>query len=290
MGVLDSGTRWMDIVLTSEGKRALSEGDLDVRWFSLSDGGSAYLVGGHDGTDRWLQDPSTHVMLEAYSSPQDTSTIVTDERGVVRRDESFARCSEECTDEERLKRTIELWAANLNSVPLIKSDSDKQPAIQRASRFIESPETIVAAVESTVWEQVVPRRVSQEPPVWRDDEFTAQPQMRFLPPITDSGEESRPLGEWQPEFPIPSPITDDDLTSIADSFPSIAEWELNDGSGTFRFLLGLQGEMKPLMAIEQPVDIRDVRVWSVGELLKVSGETHFVRLLLLVLDRSVDNE
>lgn len=89
MGILDTTSRWVDTTLTLEGRRALTEGELDIRYFSLSDAGASYLMGGEDGGSKWLADPENLLQLEAYSHPRDLAVITRDAFGDVVRDDPF---------------------------------------------------------------------------------------------------------------------------------------------------------------------------------------------------------
>ena len=62
MGILDKKTRFIDLIITEEGKRQLSEGGLSPAFASLSDCFSFYEEN---------EDPSTRIYFEATSRPED---------------------------------------------------------------------------------------------------------------------------------------------------------------------------------------------------------------------------
>jgi hypothetical protein len=81
MGILDSKTRIMDVVMTPLGRAALARGGLNIAYASFTDGQAYYdpssITGSYDtATDR--------IYLEAPPSlPQDTLAIVTDDSGNI---------------------------------------------------------------------------------------------------------------------------------------------------------------------------------------------------------------
>lgn len=89
MGLLDTTSRWIDIAITNEGRRALSEGDFDVRYFAFNDAGCAYIVEGIEGDEAWLRAPENLLQAEAYSHPRDRAVISTNDFGEVIRDDPF---------------------------------------------------------------------------------------------------------------------------------------------------------------------------------------------------------
>jgi hypothetical protein len=78
MGILNSKSRFMDTILTDEGRKQLAEGKLRAAYYSFSDSGMHYsqatiVSGGLDETYR--------IMLEAASFPQDEVTLKADDAG-----------------------------------------------------------------------------------------------------------------------------------------------------------------------------------------------------------------
>ena len=82
MGILDSKERIMDTVLTQEGRRQLSEGELRPAYVSFSDGQSIYLVDTIVSGSSWTE--NKRFILETPTFvPQDQITFEVDDDGLV---------------------------------------------------------------------------------------------------------------------------------------------------------------------------------------------------------------
>jgi hypothetical protein len=76
-GILDSKSRIIDAILTTEGRRQMAEGTFEVSYATFTDSGVSYvpdLVDGH-------QDPTTRIYFEACNLPQDQITFEANDEG-----------------------------------------------------------------------------------------------------------------------------------------------------------------------------------------------------------------
>jgi hypothetical protein len=79
MGILDNKTRVLDTIITTEGRRQLSQGGIDIAFVSFTDVSTFYkgdvLSGSQDATQR--------IFLESCQQPQDQITFQADDAGNV---------------------------------------------------------------------------------------------------------------------------------------------------------------------------------------------------------------
>ena len=76
-GILDSKSRIIDAIITSEGRRQMAEGTFEVSYVTFTDSGVSYipdLVEGH-------QDPTGRIYFEACNLPQDQITFEANDEG-----------------------------------------------------------------------------------------------------------------------------------------------------------------------------------------------------------------
>lgn len=76
-GILDSKTRVMDTVLTLEGRKRLSEGDMNISYVTFTDSSTFYLPDPVSGS----ADATVRLYLEASSLPQDMISFRADDSG-----------------------------------------------------------------------------------------------------------------------------------------------------------------------------------------------------------------
>lgn len=79
MGILDKNSRVVDSILTIEGRRQLSDGNLDISFYAFEDSDVIYS---DDGTGV-LADASSRISFEAWQKQQDTIVVRSDESGNV---------------------------------------------------------------------------------------------------------------------------------------------------------------------------------------------------------------
>jgi len=76
-GILDSKSRVLDIVITSEGKRQIAAGNLIPKFISFSDGRSFYEFDAVSGSS----DASDRIYFEAFSQKRDVIVLESDDSG-----------------------------------------------------------------------------------------------------------------------------------------------------------------------------------------------------------------
>jgi len=76
-GILDSKSRIIDAILTSEGRRQMAEGTFEVSYVTFTDSGVSYVPDLMDGH----QDPTGRIYFEACNLPQDQITFEANDEG-----------------------------------------------------------------------------------------------------------------------------------------------------------------------------------------------------------------
>lgn len=76
-GILDSKSRVMDTLITSEGRRQVASGELKIEFASFTDRQIFYVSGSNDV----LEDPTGRIYFEAYSDDNDKIIMETDAQG-----------------------------------------------------------------------------------------------------------------------------------------------------------------------------------------------------------------
>ena len=76
-GILDSKSRIIDTVITTEGRRQLSQGGIDIQYVTFTDGATFYRPDVASGS----QDATKRLYLEACQLPQDDLTFQADDTG-----------------------------------------------------------------------------------------------------------------------------------------------------------------------------------------------------------------
>lgn len=272
----------MDVMLTSVGKRALAEGDLDVRYYSFGDRSSAYLVEGESGGRVWFAEPDLHLMIEAHSKSTDLVTLTVDDFGDIVRDEAlvlegddFVSFSGERSSvllgAEVLERLGTNWGAALSSVASISPMENE--GVFEVRKTTEE-------ISRKLWDNEAIQRITQHLPITEDEEFASLVQMEFLPPVVVEGEVERALGSWNRVFPEPPIFGKDVLDSAYRQGRECLRVDLERSTGSFQFFLVEEesSSVLPLTVVRSETGEQGLRSWVVGELMDVGGETHFFRL------------
>tara|TARA_Y100000593_G_scaffold93776_1_gene189999 strand:+ start:915 stop:1853 length:939 start_codon:yes stop_codon:yes gene_type:complete len=76
-GILDSKSRVMDTLITSEGRRQIASGELQIKYATFNDRQVVYA----SGTDGYLEDPGRTFYFEAHSDNNDSIILETDADG-----------------------------------------------------------------------------------------------------------------------------------------------------------------------------------------------------------------
>jgi hypothetical protein len=292
MGFLDTTSRWMDVMLTAAGKRALAEGDLDVQFYSFGDRSSAYLVEGQIGERAWFVEPDKHLMIEAFSRPQDLVTLTVDDYGDIVRDENLLLVNDEgeiqsppAFSGERSKQRVTkdlLQRFSTNWSTALKSFASISP-IESEGEFeikVKDGNRDNAKIPRRLWDVDAVQRITQHLPMTEDEEFASLTQMRFLPPVVIEGEVRRPLGNWNPVFPEPVVVNKDVLQAAYRDDRECMRVNLSEATGSFQFFLVDEDNdvVLPLTIVRSETDDAALKSWVVGELIDADNETHFFRL------------
>jgi hypothetical protein len=78
-GILDSKTRTMDTLITTEGRRQLASGDFQIEFITLTDGNTFYQADIASGSS----DAASRLYFEATSSPRDSVIVEKDANGAL---------------------------------------------------------------------------------------------------------------------------------------------------------------------------------------------------------------
>lgn len=78
-GILDSKSRVLDVILTAEGRRQMSEGTFKVSYLTFTDSDVAYIPDAVEGHD----DPTNKIYLEACNLPQDQIVFEANDEGYL---------------------------------------------------------------------------------------------------------------------------------------------------------------------------------------------------------------
>lgn len=78
-GILDSKSRVIDTVITTEGRRQLAQGGIDIKYVSFTDGTTFYRPDADTGSE----DATKRIFFEACQLPQDDISFRSDEDGNV---------------------------------------------------------------------------------------------------------------------------------------------------------------------------------------------------------------
>lgn len=79
MGILDNKTRVIDLVITQEGRKQMSEGAFVVEYASLTDADVFYESDSNEGHT----DPTVRIVFEACNLPQDQITFTANDQGMI---------------------------------------------------------------------------------------------------------------------------------------------------------------------------------------------------------------
>ena len=77
MGILDSKSRIIDAILTSEGRRQMAENTFEISYVTFTDSGVAYIPDSANGH----VDPTDKIYFEACNLPQDQITFEANDEG-----------------------------------------------------------------------------------------------------------------------------------------------------------------------------------------------------------------
>lgn len=195
MGILNSRKRIMDVVITPNGRTALSNGGLGIAYASFTDGQTFYDPGSISGSYDTAMD---RIYLESpFSLPQDTLAIVTDDSGKLIPAKAFGTTIDSAGTLYTGDRVITgsalgtafsssvesvtnmfQTAMNYNTVIGTKDPLDQDPD------FIINPQTAKFYLKNSMDEELSVTSVNSAESLFFDRRFANLPQFKFLPPVT----------------------------------------------------------------------------------------------------------
>lgn len=212
MGVLDSKTRVLDVVLTPTGRAALARGGLNVSYATFTDGQAYYdpssITGSYDSaTDR--------IMLEAFPSlPQDILSQTTDDEGNLIPASAFGSGSSSTS----IDATGKLYSGS-NPVSGYQTDGAFSSAVSNIVNMFQtsfSYNTIIGTrppldddTNFTILPTSTTFRIDESLPtesiteidtadsLFFDKRFANLPQFKFLPPVVSTEGKTGQLGRFR---------------------------------------------------------------------------------------------
>jgi hypothetical protein len=280
MGLLESGSRWVDIALTQVGRKALAEGSLDIAYYSFDDAACSYSIDGSVGGEEWLRAPSGLVTIEAHNHPNDEATVTTDEYSDLVRD---GNDSPTLGFDEFLQR-MGAWSDSFNTSATIRL-AGESVALEFPN---ESARKGLVQVGRVVWQDrsgnVPSARIDQHEPIQEDADFSGIPQLAFLPPVV-SRATGTTLGTWSSLTPTPPTFNRSNTEALSRAGAGILQAMTGDSSVSWQFFrLDRVSQEVRLLAVAPAIsDDATLRVWNVGEVVKSDGQAHFFRIFRVVL-------
>lgn len=229
-GILDKKTRFMDTILTDQGRHELAKGELRFAFASFSDLGTFYDTSLEDPT---VADESTdRIMLEAFSRPQDLIIpefdndkssffpagnfnivggeliSVSGSRGMLKGEDLVVSSS------IAIGNTLESFK---ELVPLRTKDS-----IGRSNGFTLSSNSTVFTISENgpiPFNKQRVKKLSNAESLWQDKKLTHVDNFKFLPPVNKGT--NKKLAEYA-KLEQPEPLTFSDLK---DSLAVDSKWQ-----------------------------------------------------------------
>jgi len=183
-GILDSKQRVMDILITDEGKRQASMGELKIHYATFTDRHAFYRE--ETGSDRVVDDATNRIYFECASRQQDQIVIETLENGVIK---SFKTAD------------FDLAGTNIASGSL-SSAADTVSVFLTGSQFTGKANEIIADVTKNFTDQQI---LGQNDPFSDTSGFDISPQTAKFTvsdssPIREDGIKVAPLDSVESLF------------------------------------------------------------------------------------------
>jgi hypothetical protein len=208
MGILNSKTRIVDVVMTPLGRASLSQGGLKVAYASFTDGQAYYDPGSVSGSYDTAAD---RIYLESPPSlPQDTLAIVTDDSGRLIPADAFGTSlgsdgtvyvsgsgavtgyqtgnafSSAVSNITNMFQTSFAYNTIIGSRSPLDNESTFEVSPTTASFYIP-PTTSSLSVTS----------INTADSIFFDRKFANLPQFRFLPPVVQNAGKTQNLGNFR---------------------------------------------------------------------------------------------
>ncbi len=198
-GILDSKTRFIDLIVTNEGRRQIASGQLRANWASLSDAETYYDKGEPDASDR--------VFFQAIDSPNNSIVIEKDDSGKMF-EFNFSPTGSIVGNDIFDKDTTVTSSLKLKAVTGAAFSSTQKSILDSftshfkslqilgthekdGNEFELSTERIRFAISNSVPWQLGPHRevmnVDDAEPFFLDSKLTHLPNFDYLPPVNPDG-------------------------------------------------------------------------------------------------------
>lgn len=199
-GILDSKTRFIDLIVTQEGRRQISKGQLRAKYASLSDSETFY-------DENEVSDVSNRIFFQATDSPNNSIVIEKDDSGKMLEfnfsptgsivGENIFDKDTSVTSSLKLKAVTGAAFAS-TSRAILDSFTTHFNALQilgtfekEGNEFELNTERITFAISNSVPWQNGPHgekiNVNDAEPFFLDSKLTHLPNFDFLPPINANG-------------------------------------------------------------------------------------------------------
>jgi hypothetical protein len=250
-GFLDSKTRILDTVVTSEGRRQITQGKLRISHVSFTDGGTFYAADVVSGSS----DATLRPMLEASDLPQDQITFEADDSGRLVPFRSAGAVRVRAGQLVSYQTVSGAYGFVETSVVLSGSDAADQQAVLLDESLVSFQRQLMLGTRDALFEDdgfaagpsTVTFTIDDRGPIkdsslqrasldrmeslFQDPRLSHLPNFRYLPPVNHvrvAESRSSPLGNYRPWGRV-GRMTYDELAT------ELKRVELSGGSRSIRF-------------------------------------------------------
>ena len=159
-GILDNKSRVIDTVITTEGRRQLAEGGIDIKYVSFTDGATFYKADVEEGS----QDATQRIYLEACQLPQDDIVFRADDDGNLqpfRNADGVSLAGGRILDYSFQAQTSSVIGGSTQGVTSLYGDA-----------FTDKAETILASAADNFKKMYL---IATKDPIFEDDGFAVGP-------------------------------------------------------------------------------------------------------------------
>lgn len=202
MGILDKKTRFIDLVVTQEGKRQIAAGKLRAEFATLSDIGTFYSKAEHDDVDNRIyfevmERPENSIVLEKDDSGKLVPYNFSPSGSIVGNDVFLGK-----VESDIFKLTAVTGSQYSNAESAIISSSLRHFKNNRIIGSFDKPEDRDFEVSKNSIEFLITNNipfingpfrerihVNKAEPLFLDSKMTHLPNFQFLPPVNTDGSE-----------------------------------------------------------------------------------------------------